>query len=55
MEGDAASDRTVISDPRSGLSFEVAMYPQYRRMRYEISLAYGAALIKPNHAAILLG
>lgn len=54
-EGDAAADRTVISDPRSGLSFEVAMYPQYRRMRYEISLAYGAALIKSAHAAILLG
>ncbi len=54
-EGDMASDRTTITDPRSGLSFEVAMYPQYRRIRYEISLAYGSALIKSNHAAILLG
>lgn len=54
-EGDMASDRTTITDPRSGLSFEVAMYPQYRRIRYEISLAYGASLIKPNHSAILLG
>ena len=26
--GDMAADRTMITDPRSGLSFEVAMYPQ---------------------------
>src|SRR5581483_2305463 len=38
-EGDMAADRTAITDPRSGLSFEVAMYLQYRRVRYEISIA----------------
>lgn len=54
-EGDMASDRQVIIDPRSGLAFEIAVYPQYRRVRYEISCAYGAALIKPNHAALLMG
>jgi hypothetical protein len=54
-EGDMADDRTVITDPRSGLSFEFAMYKQYRRVRYEVSLAYGWANIKANHNAILLG
>jgi hypothetical protein len=54
-EGDAATDRAIITDPRSGLSFEIAMYPQYRRIRYEISLAYGAAVIKPAHVALLQG
>lgn len=54
-EGDMAEDRIMIVDPKSGLSFEVAMYKQYRRVRYEISLAYGAALIKSAHAAILMG
>jgi hypothetical protein len=54
-EGDMATDREIITDPRSGLSFEVAVYPQYRRVRYELSLAWGVALIKPDHAAILLG
>lgn len=54
-EGDMASDRMMITDPRSGLSFEIAMYPQYRRVRYEISCAYGWANIKPEHTALLLG
>lgn len=53
--GDLAIDRTTVTDPRSGLSFEVAMYPQYRQMRYEISCAWGVKLIKPEHCALLLG
>lgn len=53
--GDLARDRTTITDPRSGLSFEVAMYPQYRQMQYEISCAWGVAMVKPAHTALLLG
>lgn len=54
-EGDMADDRTLITDPRSGLTFEVAMYRQYRQVRYEMSLAWGVANIKPAHTALLLG
>lgn len=54
-EGDLAVDRIMISDPRSGLSFEVALYPQYRQMQYEISAVWGAEMIKPEHSVILLG
>lgn len=53
--GDLAVDRATITDPRSGISFEVAMYPQYRQMQYEVSAAWGVANIKPAHTAILLG
>lgn len=54
-EGDMADDRMVITDPRSGLSFEVAMYRQYRQVRYEISIAYGSSVIKSQHTCLLLG
>lgn len=54
-EGDAATDRMLITDPRTGLTFELAIYPQYRRVRYEVSLAWGWACIKPEHCALLLG
>lgn len=53
--GDLASDRTSIVDPRSGLSFEVALYPQYRQMQWEVSCAWGVKVIKPEHLALLLG
>ena len=52
--GDLAVDRTSITDPRSGLSFEVAMYPQYRQMQYEISCAWGVKVVQPEHVALLL-
>jgi hypothetical protein len=54
-EGDLAIDVTSVTDPRSGLTFEISVYPGNRMVRYEVALAWGVKNIKPEHTAILLG
>lgn len=52
---DQAIDRQVITDPVSGISFEIAEYPGYRMSTYEVSACWGVTCIKPEHVATLLG
>jgi len=53
--GDMAVASEVITDPRSGLSFELRQYNQYRQIQWELAAAWGSEVIKPEHTALLLG
>lgn len=53
--GDLASDRMTVTDPNSGLSFEIAVYPGFRMNVYHLSACWGVAVIKPEHLAIIIG
>jgi hypothetical protein len=54
-QGDSAVDRTIVTDPISGLSFEISMYMQYRQVQLEIALVWGVGSAKDEHIGILLG
>ena len=54
LEGDSAVDSMIIQDPRSGLAFEISMYKEYRQIKYEVALAWGYEMIKPEHCILLI-
>jgi hypothetical protein len=53
--GDMADDILDITDPVSGLSFQVAVYRQYRQVRFEVGLAWGTKAVKGDGISVLLG
>ncbi len=53
--GDAADDRMMITDPKTGLSFEIAVYRQFLQVVYHVRLAWGYRAIKSEHIAVLMG
>ena len=54
-EGDLAIDRETITDPLTGISLELAIYPGFGMNTYLIAVAWGVSVLKPEHNSLLLG
>jgi hypothetical protein len=52
--GDAADDVINIADPIGGITYQVALYRQYRRVKMEIAAAWGVKAIAPRHISRLI-
>lgn len=52
---DMADDTMEITDAKSGITFEIALYRQFLQMVFHVRAAWGVAAIKSAHTAILLG
>jgi len=51
----ALGEHTTITDPYSGISFLLSVYPGYHEVIIEVSLAWGVKAVKSEAIAILLG
>jgi hypothetical protein len=55
VPNDLAIDRTAITDPRSGISFELSMWPGQRMVHFEIACCWGVTVVHPEHVAGIIG
>jgi len=53
--GDLAIDNEVITDPRTGISYDLRCYPGDGMVLYRIHALWGWNVNKPEHAALMLG
>lgn len=52
--GDARTDATLVTDPISGLTFEISEYKGYKKVFYEVALAWGVDAVNPEHIGVLI-
>jgi P22 coat protein - gene protein 5. len=53
--GDMADDVMTLTDPISGLSFQICVYRQYKQVRWEVGLAWGVKAVKQEMIVNLIG
>lgn len=53
--GDSADDVITLADPMTGVTYEFCVYRQKRQVRWEVNLAWGAAVVQPRHLGLLIG
>lgn len=53
MPPECAQDSAIVTDPMSGLSFQVSQWCQYYRVHYEIAIVWGVKTFNPNHLKLL--
>jgi hypothetical protein len=53
--GDAAVDNMLVTDPRSGISFDVSLYKGFQKSMLNVSAVWGVKAWKPEHIALLIG
>ncbi|MFZ3193693.1 MAG: P22 coat - protein 5 family protein [Moraxellaceae bacterium] len=53
--GDAGDDAIQVTDPLTGLTFEIAVYRQFLQTVYHVRLAWGCKAVKSAHIALLAG
>lgn len=52
---DMSEDIQYVTDPNTGIVFEIAAYKQFRQLLYMVSVAWGSQNVKPEHTGILIG
>jgi hypothetical protein len=52
---DMADDVMMVTDPLTGIVFEIAVYRQFMQLVYHVRLAWGYQAIKDAHIATLIG
>ena len=50
-----AVESEMIVDPRTGMAFELNVYPLYHSFKYELGIVWGFGNMKPEHTALMLG
>ena len=53
--GDGALGREYVTDPVSGITFEIAMYPGQRKTQIQVSACWGVKVVNPRHVVTMLG